>query len=245
MVIKIKRIIQKEKFHPGIIGLFINSNYLIRRPLCINIKKFSLQLNGNLLDFGCGTKPYKSFFKNVNNYTGVDYKIEGREEQQKEVDVFYDGKRIPFENDTFDSVLCTEVLEHVFNIEEVLSELHRVLKNNGKAIITTPFIWEEHEMPYDFARYTTPALIHLYNKNGFEILDHVKTGSAPSVIAQFKLNFLKNILPQNKVLKHLIILPIIFIVNIFGLLLYYVFPKTPSVYFNNIFLIQKQAKSEK
>ena len=111
----------------------------------------------------------------VESYIGVDYKIEGREEGQKEVDVFYDGKTIPFKDAEFDSLLSTEVLEHVFNIDELLLEFNRVLKINGQAIITTPFMWEEHEMPYDFARYTTPALEYLYQKHGFEIIHKYKT----------------------------------------------------------------------
>ena len=150
----VKKTIKKEKFHPRIIGFFINYNFLIRKSIQAIIKKNADQLKGSLLDFGCGTKPYKSLFVDAEEYIGVDFKIEGREDNHDEVDQFYDGKVIPYENSRFDSLLCTEVLEHVFNIDVVLLEFNRVLKMNGKALITTPFMWEEHEMPYDFARYT-------------------------------------------------------------------------------------------
>lgn len=236
---KLIDIIQKEKFHPSFLGFFINHNFLIRRQIRKAILNNSNLLSGSMIDFGCGTKPYKEFFSFCNEYIGVDYKIEGREEKQKKVDVFYDGKTIPFENNRFDSLLSTEVLEHVFNLDELLLEFNRVLKVGGKAIITTPFMWEEHEMPYDYARYTTPALKHLYLKNGFEIINNYKTGNHIEVIYQFKINYIKNILPENKIIKHIILFPFTFFYNFFGVLLSFILPKDETAYFNNVFILKK------
>jgi len=237
----LKQLIQKEKFQPGIIGLFINHNFLIRTLLFSAIRKRAHLLTGVLLDFGCGTKPYKSFFKNTSSYIGVDYKIEGRENKQREVDVFYDGTTIPFEDKKFDSILCTEVLEHVFNIDELLQEFNRVLKINGAALITTPFMWEEHEMPYDFARYTTPALKSMYTKNGFEIIENTKSGNYLTVIFQFQLNYIKNILPENKFLKHFFLFPFIFLFNFLGTIFSICLPTDQTAYFNNVFVLVKKS----
>lgn len=240
MIIEVlKKIIKKEKFNPGFIGFFINHNFFIRKAIHKSIKLNASLLNGVLLDFGCGTKPYKHLFVNATEYVGVDYKIEGREEYQKEVDVFYDGKKIPFQDNNFDSILCTEVLEHVFNIDELLAEFNRVLKPRGKAIITTPFMWEEHEMPYDFARYTTPALNHLYSKHGFKIIKNYKTGNYIEVIMQFNINYIKNILPKNKFIKHLILLPFVIIFNLSGVVLSFILPNEQTAYFNNVFVLEK------
>lgn len=236
---KIKQIIQNEKFHPTLLSFFINNNFLIRKNLRKVIKKNEAFLTGSLLDFGCGTKPYKKILNKVDSYIGVDYKIEGREETQKRVDVFYDGKNIPFKNEEFDSLLSTEVLEHVFNIDELLKEFNRVLKIDGKAIITTPFMWEEHEMPYDFARYTTPALEYLYKKNGFEIIHNYKTGNQIEVIFQFGINYFKNIIPNN-VLKQLMLVPFIFIFNLLGLFWSFILPEDKTAYFNNVFILEKK-----
>lgn len=235
----IKKRIKKEKFFPGVIGFFINYNFLIRKNLKNSIEKNANQLTGTLLDFGCGSKPYKILFSNVDKYVGVDLKIEGREENHQYVDKFYDGNTIPYNNETFDSLLSTEVLEHVFNVDEVLKEINRVLKKGGKALITTPFMWEEHEMPYDFARYTTPALIHLYEKNGFKVINHNKSGSYVEVIFQFSLNYVKNILPVNKVVRQVFLLPFIFIFNFLGLFFGTLLPKERTAYFNNVFLLEK------
>lgn len=236
----LKKEIAKAKFHPGILGFFINNNYLIRVRLRKAIKKNSSLLNGSLLDFGCGTKPYVLFFSHVKKYTGIDLKIEGREENQRYVDVFYDGVTLPFESERFDSILCTEVLEHVFNIEELLKEFSRVLKPGGKALITTPFMWEEHEIPYDYARYTTFALLHIYKQHGFKVVKNYKTGNYIEVIFQFQLNYLKNILPRNKYLKQLLLIPFITLFNILGIVLGTLLPKDQTAYFNNVFILEKK-----
>ena len=178
-------------------------------------------------------------FTKVKEYIGVDYFIEGRTANIDTIDSYYDGKKIPFEDQFFDGIICTEVLEHVFNIDEVLKELNRVLKPNGKAIITTPFMWEEHEMPYDFARYTTPALEFLYNKHGFKVIKKEKSGDTILVLSQFIINYFKNIFPKNTVLRQLLILPVIFLCNFFGTLFSLLLPKDESSYFNNVFLIEK------
>lgn len=237
----IAQIIKKEKFQPGIIGFFINNNYLIRKPLFNAIRKHTLKLEGDLLDFGCGSKPYKSFFKNTKSYIGVDYKIEGREERQREVDVFYDGKNIPFEDKKFDSILCTEVLEHVFNVEELLKEFNRILKVGGKALITTPFMWEEHEVPYDYARYTTPALLSLYKKHGFDIVENSRTGDYIKILFQFQINYIKNILPGNKIIRQIILVPFVFLLNLLGTIFSAILPKEQTAYFNNVFLLEKKS----
>lgn len=239
----VKNIIKREKFSPGIIGFFINHNFLIRKGLKKGIQQNAHKLEGKLLDFGCGSKPYKELFEKADEYIGIDLKIEGREENHQYVDKFYDGKVIPFDDNTFDSLLCTEVLEHVFNIEELLKEFNRVLKKGGKALITTPFMWEEHEMPYDFARYTTPALKHLYTKHGFEVVCNFKTGNYVEVISQFSLNYIKNILPSNKIIRQIILLPFIFLFNLLGLIFGFILPKDQTVYFNNIFILEKSVNN--
>jgi ubiquinone/menaquinone biosynthesis C-methylase UbiE len=239
MTIKqLKSIVQKEKFHPTILSFFINNNFLIRKSIRKAIIKNSKHLKGALLDFGCGTKPYKKLFINVDSYIGVDYKIEGREESQKTVDFFYDGKTIPFNDKEFDSILSTEVLEHVFNVEDILCEFNRVLKINGHALITTPFMWEEHEMPYDFARFTTPALEYLYQKHGFEIIHNHKTGNQIEVIFQFAINYFKNIIPKFA-LKQLLLVPFIVFFNTLGIVFSFLLPVDKTAYFNNVFVLRK------
>jgi SAM-dependent methyltransferase len=166
---KLIAFLKYQSFHPGILGIFINPFYFIRSELARNVKRFAGQLNGKLLDFGCGRKPYEHLFK-VDQYIGIDLEKTGHDHSRSKVDVYYDGKKIPFPDASFDALFCSEVLEHVFNPNEVLPEINRVLKPGARAIITTPFCWNEHEPPNDYARYTSFGLAHLLNKHGFRII---------------------------------------------------------------------------
>ncbi len=82
------------------------------------------------LDVGCGDRPYEYLFK-AGSYTGIDVKDSGRPSNMKQPDYFYDGKRFPFENEIFDLVISTQVLEHVPDPLEILIEMARVCKPGG------------------------------------------------------------------------------------------------------------------
>jgi SAM-dependent methyltransferase len=127
------------------------------------------------MDFGCGSKPYQALFTGVTAYIGVDYNGQGHNHENEQIDVYYDGITIPFEDNSFDSILTNEVLEHIFNLEEIIGELYRVLKPGGKILITTPFAWMEHETPNDFGRYSSFGMKNLLERNGFTILEMEKT----------------------------------------------------------------------
>ncbi len=68
------------------------------------------------------------------------------------------GERLPFHDNAFDLVLCTQVLEHVEQPFEVVQEIHRVLKPHGKVFLTTHGIWKEHAEPFDRWRFTPDGL---------------------------------------------------------------------------------------
>ena len=71
-------------------------------------------------------------------------------------------------------IYSSNVLEHIEDVDLTISELNRVLKKNGKIFVTTPFIWAEHETPYDFQRYTSFGIKKLFEKHGFYIISHKK-----------------------------------------------------------------------
>src|SRR5689334_12356494 len=137
---KLKDINHREQFNPGAIGVFISAGYFIKKGIYDGVKRNATRLNGRLLDFGCGNKPYEHLFK-VESYTGIDIENVAHDHRNENVDVFYDGKHIPFDDNSFDSVFATEVFEHVFNLDEILVEINRVLKKHGKLLITLPFVW--------------------------------------------------------------------------------------------------------
>ena len=98
-----EKYLKHQSFQPGFLSLFINPFYLVRRPLFKHIRAMAPSLTGKLLDFGCGRKPYQNLFS-VNEYIGVDMEKTGHDHSNSKVDVFYDGKKIPFGDNTFDSL---------------------------------------------------------------------------------------------------------------------------------------------
>ncbi|WP_025763229.1 methyltransferase domain-containing protein [Dyadobacter tibetensis] len=243
-----KRILQyfrQQSLNPQLISIFFHPYYFIRRGLYLNIQKFAPRLKGKLMDFGCGQKPYQNLFSNASSYIGVDMEFTGHDHSTSKVDIFYDGKHIPFEENTFDSIFCSEVLEHVFNIDEILAELNRVLKEDGQLLLTVPFAWNEHEIPYDFGRYTSFGLTHLLKKHHFDIIEFEKSGHFSRVIFQlinlYSFENFMRLWPRAK-WTYVFIMPLIALNNIIGLLLTSILPKDKTLYFNNVVLVKKVKK---
>ena len=235
---RIVNYLKHQSFQPDILSLFINPFFFIRRVYYKNIKLFIPQLKGTLLDFGCGRKPFENLFT-VEKYIGVDLQNTGHDHKNSKVDVYYDGKHLPFENNSFDSLFCSEVLEHVFDPDKILPEINRVLKPGAKVLITVPFSWIEHEMPYDYARYSSFGIKHLLEKNGFEIVEHKKCGNFARVNFQnWALYFFELFKKWGKV-GYLLSLLFIVPVNIIGSLLLIIMPKNEALYFTNMILAIK------
>ena len=232
---------KKQSFFPSILlGIWINPFYIIRKGLLDGVREISLHLKGGkLLDLGCGSKPYEDIFE-VDEYTGVDIEVSGHDHSSSRIDKFYDGKVIPFRDHHFDSVFSSEVFEHVFNLEELLDEISRVLKPGGRLAFTCPFVWDEHEIPYDFARYTSFAIKHLLYKHNFKLIILKKsTGYIETVMQMLAAYFWQHVLPKNKYLKLILTPFLVAPINIFGLILKIILPKNRNFYHNNIVVAEK------
>jgi SAM-dependent methyltransferase len=238
---KLKERKKLEAFHPTWLGMVISPVYIIRRGLHKAILNLSSEIKGCVLDFGCGTKPYECLFKNATSYTGVDIEVSGHSHSDSKVDFFYDGKTLPFADSTFDSVVSFEVLEHVFNIQDVLSEIERVLKRGGVFLVTIPFAWEEHEVPYDFARYTSYGIEHLLRQAGFDKVRIVKSTSSVLAICQMFIAYMSKYLsPRGRSLAIVFQLFIIFPLNIISLLMDAVFSKQYGYFCNCVIVCEKK-----
>lgn len=237
---KVIAYLQRQSFQPVIFSILINPFYFIRQGLYKGIKAYASRLHGNLLDFGCGRKPFENLF-NVTKYVGVDLESTGHDHRNSKIDVFYDGRHIPFPDETFDSLFCSEVLEHVFNPDEILPEIHRVLKKGAVALITVPFCWNEHEVPYDYARYSSFGITHLLEKNGFKVLGLKKTGNFARVITQLVALYFFELFSRWGKAGYIVSLLFIAPINIIATLLLPLFPVSKSLYFNNIVLAEKTA----
>jgi SAM-dependent methyltransferase len=236
----LKSIWLKQSFQPSLIGILINPFYFIRRGLYKYIRLTAPRLQGKLMDFGCGRKPYENLFS-VNEYIGVDIEKSGHDHALSKVDVYYDGKTIPFPDETFDSIFCSEVLEHVFNLDELLAELNRVLKKGGQMLITVPFCWNEHELPYDFGRYTSFGIKHSLQQRGFEVVEFYKSGNFARVIVQLCTLYIYSLFnTKSRIFNYLGSMLFIVPIHIVALVLLVLLPRNSSLYFNNVVLVRKR-----
>jgi SAM-dependent methyltransferase len=211
--------------------------YIIRRGLYKEISRIAPKIGGDILDFGCGQKPYETCFVNANTYIGLDILVSGHNHRSSKVDIFYDGKTLPFPDNSFDSVVSFEVLEHVFNLDEVLCEISRVLKPGGTFLMSVPFVWEEHEVPYDFARYTSYGLVYKLKKNDYKILELLKSTTSILAIGQLLVNYIaNNLLPRGRILARFSQLLIIFPLNLLIIFINYILPKRYTLYCNCVVL---------
>lgn len=237
---KLKRWVRRQRFKPTTLGAIINPFYIIRRGLVESISKLAPSISGNILDFGCGSKPYESLFVNASTYIGVDLKITGHDHSDSKIDVLYDGQILPFRDRQFDAVVSFEVLEHVFNLTEVLNEMHRVTKNSGHLIISIPFAWHEHEQPYDFARYTSFGIGSVLAAVGYQIIDIKKSTTHVLATFQMFIAYLTLCSPQNRILRYLpqvcFIFPLTVAAYIFNALL----PKKYEYFCNTVLLATKR-----
>lgn len=144
--------------------------------------------SGNMLDVGCGDKPYQALFApHVIRHVGVEFgeTFEASENAQRsQAEFTYDGRRLPFENASFDTVLCTQVLEHVPEPAALMHEMARVLKPSGRLILTVPFSFRVHSEPFDFQRFTRFALGRMAEESGLEVESLLPRGGVWLVIGQ-------------------------------------------------------------
>jgi SAM-dependent methyltransferase len=238
MIDKLRSLYTRQFFSPSWIGIFVNPFYFARAGLRDAMVEFSPSLSGSLLDIGCGSKPYRSLF-NVDAYIGLD--IDSENSRKRGVaDQLYDGGEFPFANDFFDSALCNQVLEHVFNPDEFLSEIGRVLKPGGKLLLTVPFVWDEHEQPYDYARYSSFGLRALLEKQGFKIIQHKKLAADASIIFQLTNAYLYKITQHLPIrIKLVFTATVIAFFNLLGIFATKMLPGNPDFFLDHVVLAEK------
>ncbi len=145
-----------------------------------SLKKCGAYVKGMTLDVGCGRKPYeKTFFAGAGKYIGLDYLTD-----RSTPDVVGSATDIPLGDAGFDTIVSTEVLEHVPDPQKALREMYRVLKPGGYLILSTPMYWPRHEMPYDYFRYPYDGLLHLVKESGFELVELYNRGHSYAFIGQ-------------------------------------------------------------
>jgi SAM-dependent methyltransferase len=144
-----------------------------------NIREIS---SGDLLDLGCGSVPLYDFYREkTTSITCIDW--ESTEHKQIHIDIFCDlTKPIPLPDNSFDTIICTDVLEHIPVPYELMKEISRLLRPGGKLFLAVPFYYCLHEEPHDYFRYTKHALTRFCTENKLRVLKIEEYGGAPEII---------------------------------------------------------------
>lgn len=147
-----------------------------------NLKMYA---QGILLDLGCGNVP---LFGTYRNYVDKTVCVDWNNTFHKNdfVDYYVDlNKELPFEESSFDTVLLSDVLEHIKEPTSLWKEINRILKQGGHLILNVPFHYWIHEQPYDYYRYTKAALEYFAEESNFEILILEELGGGIEVLTDF------------------------------------------------------------
>lgn len=228
-----------RQFDPGVLGILVNPFFLARRRLWAEMKALAPLAQGRLLDVGCGSEPYRALFT-VSEYLGLE--IDSPEARSRGVaDAFYDGRRFPFDAARFDAVLCNQVLEHVFEPDAFVAEICRVLAPGGRLILTVPFVWDEHEQPHDYARYSSFGLRALLERNGFTVVQHRKLLADCSVLFQLLNAYLYKVLRTRSMMLNVVSTALLLApVSLVGWVLGALLPGNPDLFLDQCVVAERR-----
>lgn len=158
---------------PSIFLTYERYMYLLRQ-----LRKYSLTralqyeilnnypLKGNVLDFGGGENSlYRDIIK-CDDYQSINI-----DQNINPTWLIGVNEKIPCEDESFDTVISLNTLEHIFDAKSVVSDLCRVLKSGGELILTVPFLFPIHGHPDDFFRPTSSWYVSILHELGFKEVD--------------------------------------------------------------------------
>ncbi len=159
--------------------IFQPDRFLLKKQ----VEAVSHYVKGRVLDVGAGGNDRYSHLFKYDKYLKMDVS------EGENVDVVGSAESIPFPDESFDSIVCTQVFEHLAIPQICSKEIYRVLKNGGYAVVTVPQMNELHEEPYDFFRYTKFGLEQLFTDAGFTMIECKQRGGFFSTLAQINIRY--------------------------------------------------------
>jgi len=138
---------------------------------------------GRLLDLGCGHVPlYEAYASYMEENICSDWP--NSIHHNPFLDTFTDlTQALPFPPEAFDTIILSDVLEHIPNPEALWKEMGRILKKDGKLLLSVPFFYWIHEAPWDYFRYTHFALERFAEQSGFKVILLEPSGGLPEIAA--------------------------------------------------------------
>lgn len=157
----IKRTLGKTVFHPQWLVLRKNSFYFL--------EKLAPEKGQLLLDIGCGRGELKEALADGVQYIGFDYPVTGLYRYNARPEVLGTAEMLPFDDGSFDFLVCAEVMEHLAKPGRAAREMSRILRPGGRAVVTIPFAYPIHDAPHDYQRFTRYQLLRIFGQAGLKI----------------------------------------------------------------------------
>lgn len=164
---------------------------LLRISMNTGLRAYALK--GLVVDVGGGHEPdYFEYLdmSGASSVVPVDGSFSG---------IDFEKDPLPFEDASVDSVLCANVLEHVYNHRFLVGEMRRILRPGGMLVGFVPFLIQYHPDPHDYFRYTKEALERMFADAGFRDVKIQKIGGGP-----FAANFNNIVLSLPRILRPLL-----------------------------------------
>ncbi|MGL4909120.1 MAG: class I SAM-dependent methyltransferase [Bacteroidales bacterium] len=175
-------------------------------------KYIPLHTFGNLIDLGCGQVPLYQIYKPYTlTQTCVDWENSLHKNELLDFNCNLNQK-LPIKDNTYDTVILSDVLEHIQKPQQLLNDIHRILTTKGVLLLNVPFYYGIHESPYDYYRYTEFALKDLLTTAGFINIQIFHIGGILDVWADITAKLLIRIPLIGKIMAKIIQ----FLVSIFG-----------------------------
>ena len=167
--------------------------WLAGTPLYAVLRPLLATLRGDVLDVGCGAKPYRDWVPGARRYVGLDV-FAGDDVDR----LIVPGERWPVDDGEFDAVLCTQVLEHVADLHHTVGELVRVVRPGGDVVVTVPFIFGEHNAPDDDRRLSRHGVRRVLEDHGLELVKVEPHGAIGSTLGAIALGWTFDALPRGR-----------------------------------------------
>ena len=151
-------------------------NWLANHKLVAALERVRSHARGELLDVGCGSRPFARLFAGrVRRYWGTDLAA-SRYLGDARPDAYATAEAQPFRSASFDTVLGLSMLTYLPEPGRMIEEAARLLRPGGVLILEFTQMVPLHDEPHDYFRFTRYGAEHLLSRAGFEPLDFVPVG---------------------------------------------------------------------
>lgn len=191
-----------------------NAFYLNWRELFKSMNSSLPYIKGICIDIGAGVAPYQEMLTSkVDRYIVADYADTRASMFARESSEFVEANvlSLPFEDSSADTIIFTQVLEHVTDPILALDQITRVLKNKGVLVISVPFIYQAHAQPHDYWRFSEYGIKKLLQDRNYKIKLFHYQGYLGTTIISILNGFLWELSSKNKYLRNFILLPVLLV----------------------------------